>query len=201
MTKKRQLKRINMKDSAVSKIVIVDKTKSSRGYIEDLNMNNTIQPSIVRLEDEDAWNLYQGNEWVFSTVQRIVKDCVKATPEVVPVDKTIKMSGRLKQRIKEVQNFLENPNNNKESFAEIREKSILNMLIYGRSTIEKVLNPETRELQEIYALSPKNIKIKADIHGNLPAQDAYIMEPKINRTNRINQDNGNKSLRDTNCPC
>lgn len=183
-----------MLNSAVSKVVIADRTKSSSGFIQDMSINGIIQPSIVKLEDDDAWSLYKGNEWVFATVDRIVKDCIKANPEVVPADKSSKMSGRLKQRIKEVQNFLENPNTNKESFREIREKTVLNMLIYGRGTIEKVLS-DSRELQEIYALSPKNVKIKADIHGNLPKKDAYVMEPVINKTSRINTENGtNKDI-------
>jgi HK97 family phage portal protein len=189
MTKK--TKRINM-SSAVSKIAIVDKTKASRGYIEDMNYNGLIQPAVVKLNDDDAWNLFKGNEWVFSTVNRIVRDCTKAIPEVVPKDKSVKMSGRLKSRIKDIQNFLDNPNFNKESFAEIREKVILNMLVFGRGVIEKVINPTTRDVIEIFALTPKNLKIKADIHGNLPKTGpAYIIDPPLNKAAKPNQDDKN----------
>jgi HK97 family phage portal protein len=188
MTKKSR--RINMANSAVSKIAIIDKTKNSRGYVEDMNHNGIIQPGIVKLNDEDAWSLFKGNEWVFATVNRIVRDCIKSEPEVVPSDKTAKVSGRLKQRIKNVKNFLENPNNNKESFAEIREKTILNMLVYGRGIIEKV-NSDSGIVQELYALTPKNLRIKADKHGNIPPKDAYIIEPPLNSTARPNQDDKN----------
>jgi HK97 family phage portal protein len=188
---KRKVKRINMANSPVSKIAIMDKTKSSRGYIEDMNYNGIIQPSIVKLEDDDAWNLFKGNEWVFSTVNRIVRDCTKAIPEVVPKDKTVKMSGRLKQRIKNVQDFLDNPNNNKESFAEIREKTILNMLVFGRGIVEKVIDPVSRIVQEIYSLTPKNLKIRADIHGNIYPKNAYIIDPPLNKAAKPNQDDKN----------
>jgi HK97 family phage portal protein len=156
-----------------------------------MNYNGLIQPGVVKLEDDDAWNLFKGNEWVFATVNRIVRDCTKANPEVVPSDKTVKMSGRLKQRIKNVQDFLANPNNNKESFSEIREKAILNMLVFGRGIIEKVIDPESRIVQEIYALTPKNLKIKADIHGNIPSKDAYIIDPPLNKAAKPNQDDKN----------
>jgi len=183
-----------MANSAVSKIAIVDKTKSSRGYIEDMNYNGIIQPSVVKLEDDDAWALFKGNEWVFSTVNRIVRDCIKSIPEVVPKDKSIKMSGRLKQRIKNVQSFLDNPNYNKESFADIREKTILNMLVFGRGVIEKVIDIDSRIVQEVYALTPKNLKIKADIHGNLPSKNAYIVDPPLNKAAKPNQDDKNIGL-------
>lgn len=160
-------------DTALGKIEV----KNSAGFVEDLSYGETLRPALVTVSDADSWRFYKGNDWIFSTVNRIVHDCVKVKPKIVPKDKTRKVKGRIAARIKEVSNFLENPNSNKEHFFELREKSIRDMLVYGRSTMEKVLSSSTRKLVELYAQTPKYITIAADGHGNVPTKRAYKLEP------------------------
>jgi HK97 family phage portal protein len=164
---------ITGQNSTLDNIII----KDSSGFIEDLVIGKTIQPALVKVRDTDAWSLYKGSEWIFSTVNRIVSDTVKAVPHIVPKDKTKKISGRLAKRIQVIKDFLDNPNDNKESFNDIRQKVIRDKLVYGRATIEKILNPINRGLLEIYAQDPKYIKIAADEHGNMPSSAAYVLQP------------------------
>lgn len=171
------MKRITRHNSIISKIVSVDVAKNARGFIEDISVGDTTQPCLIRLTDADCWNLYKGNDWILSVVNRIVRDCVKVKPRIVPKQKDKDISGRLKKRIEVVEKFLDNPNNNKESFADIREKTIRDLLVYGRKAIEKVLNPFTRTLKEIYAQCPKNLTINTDAHGNIRPTRSYKLLP------------------------
>lgn len=167
--------RVNRGDTLLGKIVDYDRLKSSDAILEDFSVGKVLQPSIVKLRDEDCWSLYRGNEWIMSAVNRIVADCIKVTPKIAPKDKTRKMSGRLSKRIAIIQDFLDNPNNNKESFFEVREKVIRDLLIYGRGTMEKKLSG-SRRLVEVYGVCSKNIKLQADQHGTLPDSQAYRYE-------------------------
>jgi len=150
--------------------------KGSSGFIRDMDTGGVIQPSLVKLSDEDCWNFYMFNEWANSVVDRIVVDCVKVVPKVVPKDPSKKLTGRLAKRAKEIENFLDNPNDNKESFQDIRKKICTDILVFGRASMEKVLT-DTRKLAEIYALYSPDIKICADKHGNIPTKNAYVMNP------------------------
>jgi HK97 family phage portal protein len=159
----------------VSENTILDKIhmKNSNAYIMDYKNSESLEPALVRLTDEQAWILYERNDRVSSVVNRVVDDCCKAQPKIVPKDITKKVQGRLADRIKEIYAFLENPNSNKESFNDIRQKSIRDMLVFGRGTIEKILN-RSRKLVEINAICPKDIRVNADDHGNQPRREAYV---------------------------
>jgi HK97 family phage portal protein len=156
------------------KIAVKNFTKASAAYLDDFSVGETLYPALIRLTDKDCWQLYKGNDWITATVNRIVTDCVKVQPKVLPKDDGSKISGRLQKRILEVQNFLDAPNPNKEAFFEIREKTIRDLLIIGRGCIEKVLSP-ARKVKEIYSTSPEYIKIQADQHGTLPDKKTYIL--------------------------
>ncbi len=152
-------------------------TKSSRSFVEDISVGDTTRPSLVKLTDADCWNIYRGNDWILAVVNRITRDCVKVKPRIVPKQKDKDITGRLKKRIEVIEKFLDNPNDNKESFADIREKTIRDELVFGRTAIEKVLNPFSRNLKEIYAQSPKNLYLNTDSSGNLRPTRTYKLEP------------------------
>jgi HK97 family phage portal protein len=155
---------------------IINFMKDSRGSWLDVGPKGQgLQPSFVKLSDDDAWKFYRGNDWIFATVNRIVNDCVKAEPQVTPIDISKNPSGRMKERIKIVKDFLRDPNRNKESFMEIRQKIIKDILIYGRACLEKV-NSDSNELQEIYAQNPKFIKVMSDEYGNINFDRAYVLQ-------------------------
>jgi len=149
------------------------RTKEASGFIEDIIFGDILTSAFERISDQDAFDLYKSNEWVGNTVNRIVRDCVKNEPVVVPIRKTNKVSKRQEGRIRKVQDFLWNPNKGKESFKEIREKLIRDELIYGRGGIEKVVDKDSRKLLEIYSVSGKDIRVMADKKGNLPPTKTY----------------------------
>jgi len=167
------MKRINAKN-------IISKRsfeKKASGYIQELSAGRYLEPSIVKLSDRDCWSFFIFNEWVNSTVNRIVADCVKVKPLIVPIDRSKDMNSSMDSRRKEIMAFLSNPNQNKESFREIREKCIRDLLVFGRSSIEKV-NDKKGKLSEIYSVYSPDIRINADGHGNLPAENAYAIIPQ-----------------------
>lgn len=164
-------------NSAISKIVEIDRSKSATGFIEDMQFGDTVQPSLVKLSDEDCWNLYKGNDHILSTVNRIVRDCVKVPMRIVPRDRNKKITSAVQRRIDLVQKFFDNPNSNKESTNDIREKVIRDLLVFGRGTIEKV-NSGNRII-EMYAQNPKGITIRSDQSGNLKPERTYKLSPSI----------------------
>ena len=154
-------------------------TKSSRGFIGDFVRGSYVQPSLVKISDEDALKLYRGNEWVFAVINRIVGDCIKVPAHVMAKDPGKRVGKAQSKRMEIVREFLEDPNNNKESFREIREKVVRDLLVYGRGAIEKVVTPNSRSLVEVYALMGRNVRIRPDQHGNLPDSAAYeLRDPK-----------------------
>ena len=170
-------------NAAVDQIYI----KQSSGSLLETRFGETVQPSLIKIADEDAWKFYEGNDWILSVVNRIVNDTVKVTPTVVLKEESIKPSRRQKERMKTIRRFFEDPNKNKESFYEIRQKVIRDMLVYGRGCIEKV-NTAGGNLIEIYAQCPKDIRINADEHGNIVDNNAYVLTDPILKKQKVRWD-------------
>jgi HK97 family phage portal protein len=150
--------------------------KASRSFIEDISgPQNYKNPTNIRLTDNQAWAFWEFNPILNSVVNRITADCTKVKP-VVRVRGNHQPTDRQKRRIKRVENLLNNPNENVESFSDIREKTLRDMLVIGRGAIEKVFDDETEELSELYSMVARNLKIRSDEFGNIPQRDAYKME-------------------------
>lgn len=152
--------------------------------VSELTTDAPIYPGVVNLSDYDCWRLYKGNDWIQATVDRIVNDCVKVKPRIVPKVKDRKVSVKLKKRIQIIQDFLDNPNDQKESFNDLREKLIRDALLYGRFALEKVLNP-SRALKQLYSADVTLIKLRADKYGRLPDQNAYKMVDPYGRKGEV----------------
>lgn len=153
--------------------------KSSRGFVYDTAMNNYLVPEFVRLSDDDAYTLFRGNEWVNATVNHIVDDCTKVAIRLVQKDKTMKLRPRHERVLKFLYDFFRSPNKQKESFSEIREKFIKDMLVVGKGTAEKVFTQDRiRILEEVYSLNASTMKISADEHGDIPDTGAFVQKSK-----------------------
>lgn len=155
-----------------------DYSKSSSGFVSDITQNTNVQPAFIKISDSDAWKFYRGNEWVNSTVNGIVDDCVKYRTLIVPKDKTMELKPRHERAIGFVQDFLGNINDNRESFRSVREKFIKDMLVVGRGVDELVKEKSLGVLQEVYALKADTIKVKSNKHGTIPEKRAYIQKGK-----------------------
>jgi len=149
--------------------------KKASGFVEGFLMNSSLsEPMLVQVSDQEAYELYTNNEWTFSAIGRIIDDCVKVPIEVVPKEKDKEIKGRIADRIKVVRAFFDDPNDNKESMREIREKWIRDFLVYGRGAMEKV--KEDGRIKELYSLMAKQVKIKSDRQGNLYPKKTYKLK-------------------------
>jgi HK97 family phage portal protein len=164
--------------------------KASRGFITDFSgPGGYANLQDIRLTDVQAVQFWKHNPWLNSTVDRIVADCTKIAP-VVRVRNNQIPNARQEREIKTVQKLLDNPNDNDESFADIREKVIRDMLIIGRGAMEKIFDESGDRLEELYALVARNLKVRSDDRGNIPMDRAYKMERV--QTSSFNQDGTNK---------
>lgn len=168
-----------MKRKIVSKdtIGVKDYKKSSSGFIYDTSLNGYVSPQYVKISDHEAEKFYRGNEWVNAVVNRLVDDCTKIPPKITLIDKTKELKPRHQRQIEFVYNFFLRPNPNKESFSQIREKFIKDMLVVGRGTDEKVLD-ENDILKEIYALKASTMDIMTNKHGMIPDTNAFVQKAK-----------------------
>lgn len=155
-------------------LTVNDRSKSSSGFVYDTSLNNYLVPEYVKLSDDDAFSMYRGNEWVNAVVSRIVDDCTKLRPKVVPKHQDMELRPRHVRIIESIDSFLLAPNPNKESFTDLREKFIKDMLVVGRGVMEKVF--ARRVLAELYALKASSVDVKADKHGTIPDKNAYLQE-------------------------
>lgn len=163
--------------------------KAASGFVPDFSDGAFLSPTLTKITDSDALKLYRNNEWVHAVVNRIVDDCVKVTPRVVLKDQTKRATVKQQNKIDEVKMFLDDPNENKESFREIREKFIRDMEIYGRGAQEKVVSIKSRRIAEIYAAQVRQIKPKVNRHGMLPKTRTYEhTDPKSERKTFYDKD-------------
>jgi len=154
-----------------------DYRKASSGASFDTMTGDFVTPQFVKISDEDAYKFFHGNEWVNAVVNREIDDCTKIKPIITLIDKTKELKPRHKRMMEHWDNFVLRPNPNKESFAQIREKFIKDMLVVGRGVDEKVFD-EYDVLKEVYALSARTMKIKTDSHGMIPDTKAFIQRNK-----------------------
>ena len=152
-------------------------TKNASGFIENYVQDNCVIPQTIKINDDTALSFYKGNEWVNAVVNRIVLDTVKHKPQVTMRDKSIKMKPIHERQIKLVEEFLYDPNSNNESFRELRQKYLKDLLVVGRGTIEKVLDKKSGIILELYSVIAKDIIIRADKHGNLKKKAYKLKSP------------------------
>jgi HK97 family phage portal protein len=192
------MQRSNVGSDYLQKLTV---EKSSRGFIEDAGGPMQLTSArTVKLTDAQAYLYWENNEWVQATVNRIVADCTKVMPVIRPRDNQIP-SERQKKKIKRIQKLLDNPNDNDEAFADIREKVIRDMLIIGRGAIEKIYAGEDGEgdLEEIYSLLAKNLRIRCDDRGNVPIENAYVLTAieQAGAQDSVNTDASRKTSKET----
>lgn len=160
---------------------------SSGGFVSDFIEGNYLRPQLIRLTDDEALQFYRHNEWVNSTVNRITNDCVRISPDIVPKDRARPITGRLRDRIFTVRKFIDDPNGNKESFADIRSKTIRDLLIFGRGAQEKV--KIGNRIKELFSIPGRKVKINADVHGNLAQTKTYKLEDERVKSKVTNNSN------------
>jgi len=88
-------------------------------------------------------------------------------------------SPTLEDHIKQVKNFYDNPNTNKESFEEIRRKYLRDLLEIDSGVINKLFNMKG-EMVEIVARDGATFTKNPDIYGMMTDREDLIMDTEIN---------------------
>lgn len=133
------------------------------------------EPEEYNLTDNKIRNLYISNSWVRKYVNAIVRGCLKYKLQAVPVDGV---------SISTVQNQLDEVNalltyaNEAETFTDVREKYLRDLILYGNGAVE--LAPRNgRTVKFIYAAPGYLLRSNIDNFGNLKKSNAYCFQNPI----------------------
>ena len=174
--------------------------KAASGFVPDFSDGAFLSPTLTKITDSDALKLYRNNEWVHAVVNRIVDDCVKVTPRVVLKDQTKRATVKQQNKIDEVKMFLDDPNENKESFREIREKFIRDMEIYGRGALT---HEEKIEMDVCYVDNRSmkmDLKIICQTFFSIFGKKINIYEEQYSKVKRCETDCGVSGFEQTTQP-
>jgi len=115
--------------------------------------------------------MYERNVVVRAAIDTIINEVVSAKFEIKPINPDEKVSPEKKsqqdKKIKEIEDFFNHPNENRESFRILLEKMMWDLLVFDAGVIEKVRNVGGDKLKEIYAIPGDTIRIKVDEHGKI----------------------------------
>lgn len=151
-----------------------DKSK----YVEKVFVSN--------LTFEQMENVYLADVWVRACVDRIVDRVCDVQPVFRPIksyiddgvgDKKYQLKDETLKNIDKLNEFIIEPNNNYESFTDIRKKAVRDLLRYDAAGIEIVTGISTDKekpaIIEIYNVSGNLIKPNPDKRGIFSEKDAY----------------------------
>lgn len=154
--------------------------KASKGRIDEVDMW-TVSASAKYIDreirvrgadEEDLWKKYVFNAWVRACIDKIIKEVV--TYKLIARPKKDKREDKTAiQRAKIVQDLLNNPNENIESFEDIRRKYLRDILVYDAGALEIVYDKNTPT--ELYDVKGSDIRLNIDMHGGFknPEDSAY----------------------------
>ena len=114
--------------------------------------------------------------YVEMCISTIIDEAVSVPYEIVPVEG--KETLQTEEHIKEVQNFFENPNTNKESFEAIRRKYLRDVLEIDSGVINKIFN-RSGQMVEIVARDGGGFTKNPDIYGMYTDREDLILGQQI----------------------
>lgn len=133
------------------------------------------EPEVYQLTPAKIQQLYITNSWIRKYINAIVRGCLKYKLQAVPVDGV---------PYKSVQNELAEVNalltyaNETETFTDVREKYIRDLVLHGNGAIE--LAPRNgRTVKFIYAATGYLLRANIDNNGNLAKGKAYCFQDPI----------------------
>jgi len=109
---------------------------------------------------------YTKNPYIFGVKKRIKDEVAYSDWSIDPRDKNVRIDERpeLLKLKKQITNFLENPNGNKESFSDITLKMMNDLLDLDSGVWNKVFDKKG-ELNQLFAVDGGTILMNPDIHG------------------------------------
>jgi len=144
--------------------------KQGGGYLErDIKLSGVYE--------EDLWCKYQFNSWTRACVDKIIKEAVKYKVVVKSKDPDRTEDPKVKEHIKMVESLLSDPNENIESFDDIRRKYLRDILVYDAGAVEIVYDGGVPK--ELYDIRGSNVRLNLDKHGNFKSDEtAYkLIDP------------------------
>lgn len=183
------------KNDSLSHLKVIDATKapadrllekSSKGRVDEVDAwsvgtSSKFADRDIRVsgaDESDLWTRYVFNEWVRACVDKIIKEVVRYKVVAKPIQEKADDATALKHA-EEVQLLLNNPNNNIESFDDIRRKYLRDILVYDSGAMEVVYHGHTPI--ELYDIKGCNVRLNIDAHGDFknPESSAYkLTDPK-----------------------
>lgn len=151
-------------------------------------------PRIAKSDNEvisfnDKWNvgnlsfrqmelMYDVNPWVRSIVDKIIERAVNISHLVKPVKtflgKDDKIPDNIRKEMDRVNEFLNSPNSNNESFSQIKKKLYRDLLLYDAGGYEIVTGTSANnKTVEIFSVSGDSVKLNTDKNG-IFRKNAYL---------------------------
>ena len=127
------------------------------------------------------YNMYKYNVWVRACVDRIKTRVVDIKPKVkaiFKVNETKSISSKTRARMDKIENLLDNPNKEKESFESLRKKYLTDLLIYDAAALELLKETVPNEVNgfnvsEIFSLPGYQIRHNVGNKGYKDLTNAY----------------------------
>ena len=159
--------------AAPKAVEVPDKSydKAGAAIVED----QLIQPEATTLDAATITQYYIRNSWVRKYVDSITKGCIKYPLQAVP--NGTKGTGSAQKHADEVNLLLANPNKY-ESFKDIREKYLRDLLLFGNAAVE--LAPQTTgAVKEIFTAPGYCLRAIVDSKGNFidEKKSYYFIDP------------------------
>jgi HK97 family phage portal protein len=94
----------------------------------------------------------------------------------------IEMSDKIKKKISEIKTFLNNPNNNFESFRDLQRAMVRDILELDSGVLEKVFDKhDKKQLKQLFVRDGATILKNPDVHGYIGGREEFIeLSQKIN---------------------
>ncbi len=118
-----------------------------------------------------------GTPYVEMCINLILDEMSPIAWDIVPED-GVELTEEKQKEIDNIKHFFENPNTNKESFADVREQYLRDVLEINSGVINKMFNKK-EEMVEIVARDGATFTKNPDIYGMYTNRDDIVSEPNI----------------------
>lgn len=129
-----------------------------------------VSPRTMRL-------MYHNNPIIRAAVDTIINEVIAAKYDIVPANKDEKLDkakkDEMQKKIERCRNFFKHPNERGENFQTLIKKMMKDLLLLDAGVLEKVpyegaeSEGEHKGIAELYAIDGGNLRIEADLHGDV----------------------------------
>ena len=124
------------------------------------------------------------NPYIFSVINALQEEAASNAWEIIPSDEDGEMTPDLKSKAKLIQNFLNNPNTNKQGFAHLLKCAVRDICEVDAGVWNKVFNKNDQMVQ-LLAVDGGSILMNPDVFGNLGNRADIIFPTNLNDLNAM----------------